>query len=210
MKALTTRQAQVLALIRESLDARGLPPTRAEIAARLGFRSPKAAEDHLRALARKGAIELIPGASRGIRLSAVPMSSAAPDNAVTLPLVGQVAAGAPILAVEHVEAECRVDPLLFKPRAHYLLRVRGDSMIEAGILDGDCLAVHRTAQAEEGQIVVARVDDEVTVKRFRRRGDHVLLLPANAEYAPIEVDLRRQALTIEGLGVGVLRTGSLA
>lgn len=208
MKALTARQTEILALIRASLNERGLPPTRAEIAAQLGFRSPKAAEDHLRALARKGAIELIPGASRGIRLCAALEST--PDTAVTLPLVGQVAAGAPILAVEHVETECRVDPLLFKPRAHYLLRVRGDSMIEVGILDGDCLAVHRTAQAETGQIVVVRIDDEVTVKRFRRRGERITLLPANADYAPIEVDLRRQELVIEGLGVGVLRTAGLA
>lgn len=208
MTALTPRQAQVLALIRESLDSRGLPPTRAEIAAQFGFRSPKAAEDHLRALARKGAIELVPGTSRGIRLCDVPNQQK--DNDLLLPLIGRVAAGAPILAVEHVEAEYHVDPHLFKPRAHYLLRVDGDSMIEAGILHGDCLAVHRTAEATDGQIVVARLENEVTVKRFRRRGDYVELLPANAEYTPIEVDLRRQELTIEGLGVGVLRNGVLS
>lgn len=207
MNTLTPRQSQILALIRESIDTRGLPPTRAEITAWMGFRSPRAAEDHLRALARKGAIELTPGTSRGIRPCAEPEQE--DGEGLRLPLVGRVAAGAPILAVEHVEAECHVDPHLFKPRAHYLLRVHGDSMIEAGILDGDCLAVHRTAEAGDGRIVVARLDDEVTVKRFRRRGARVELLPANSAFEPIEVDLQRQALTIEGLGVGVLRTGEL-
>jgi repressor LexA len=208
MDELTPRQSQVLALIRQALADRGMPPTRAEIAERLGFRSTKAAEDHLRALARKGAIELLPRASRNIRLCSAPLVD--DGEGLRLPLVGRVAAGAPVLAVEHIEAEYRVDPHLFKPRAHYLLRVHGESMIDAGIFDGDCLAVHRIAEAANGQIVVARLDDdEVTVKRFSRRGKRVELLPANAAFEPIVVDLKRQALTIEGLGVGVIRTWGL-
>lgn len=215
MHRLTPRQAEILALIRSAIEARGMPPTRAEIARELGFRSPNAAEDHLRALARKGVIELVPGASRGIRL---PASGAAfsifadtptPD-APTLPLIGQVAAGSPILAEAHIEARYRIDPRLFRPRADYLLRVRGTSMSGAGILDGDFLAVHRTPEARDGQIVVARLDDEVTVKRFRRRGARVQLLPENLRFAPIEVDLRTHELVIEGLGVGVIRRESLA
>ncbi|HEX5313893.1 MAG TPA: transcriptional repressor LexA [Gammaproteobacteria bacterium] len=204
MDALTSRQAEILELIRETLRARGIPPTRAEIAARLGFRSPKAAEDHLRALARKGAIELLPGTSRGIRLR---FAAAAKDE-LRLPLVGRVAAGAPILAVEHVEAEYRVDPRLFRPRADYLLRVHGESMSGAGIRDGDCLAVHRSAEAEDGRIVVARLDDEVTVKRLRRRGRRIELLPANPDFAPIRVNPERQSFAIEGLGVGIIRNGN--
>ena len=196
MQELTPRQRRILDFIRETVAATGLPPTRAEIAAALGFASPNAAEGHLRALARKGAIELVPGASRGIRLVA--------DG---LPVVGRVAAGAPILAAEHVEDHHRLDPDLFSPRAHYLLRVRGDSMRGAGILDGDLLAVHRTPVAENGRIVVARLEDEVTVKRWRRRGNIVHLLPENPDYEPIRVDLRRQPLVVEGIGVGVLRSG---
>ena len=198
MEALTPRQQQVLALIREHIEAHGLPPTRAEIARTLGFRSPNAAESHLRALARKGAIELVTGSSRGIRLL---------DTEAGLPVVGRVAAGQPILAEQHVETHYRLDPALFRPQAHYLLRVRGMSMRDIGILDGDLLAVHRTPEARNGQIVVARLDEEVTVKRFRRRGHRVSLLPENPEFAPIEVDLREQALEIEGIGVGVIRNG---
>jgi repressor LexA len=201
-KGLTARQAEVLALIRETILERGIPPTRAEIAQALGFRSPNAAEDHVKALARKGAIELLPGASRGIRLAE------AYADGIGLPVIGQVAAGQPILATEHIEARHRVDPDLFKPRADYLLRVKGMSMREAGILDGDLLAVHATPQAANGQIVVARLEDEVTVKRFRQRGNRAWLLPENPEFEPIEVDLKRQSLVIEGLGVGVLRTHS--
>ncbi len=197
---LTVRQTQVLELIKASIVDSGLPPTRAEIAEVLGFRSANAAEDHLRALARKGAIELLPGASRGIRLTEAYM------ECLKLPVVGQVAAGHPILATEHIEARHQVDPDLFKPRADYLLRVRGMSMCEVGILDDDLLAVHATPEARNGQIVVARLDDEVTVKRLKRQGSRVWLLPENAEFDPLEIDLRHQALVIEGLGVGVLRT----
>jgi len=197
---LTARQTQVLEFIRESILDVGLPPTRAEIAQALGFRSANAAEDHLRALARKGAIELLPGASRGIRLTE------AYTESLELPVVGQVAAGHPILATEHIEARHQVDPDLFKPRADYLLRVKGMSMRDAGILDGDLLAVHATPEARNGQIVVARLDDEVTVKRLKRQGSRVWLLPENPEFDALEIDLRRQPLAIEGLGVGVLRT----
>ena len=197
---LTARQAQVFSLIRDAIDHTGLPPTRMEIAEALGFRSPNAAEDHLRALARKGAIELLPGASRGIR---VVHNELEPRG---IPVVGQVAAGYPILAAEHIDDHYEIDPALFKPRADYLLRVKGMSMRDAGILDGDLLAVHATTEVANGQIVIARLDDEVTVKRFWRRGNRVRLLPENPEFGPIEIDLRRQPLEIEGLGVGVLRT----
>lgn len=197
---LTARQAQVLELIRQNIAENGWPPTRAEIAQALGFRSANAAEDHLRALARKGAIELLPGASRGIRVTQ------AYTQSMELPVVGQVAAGHPILATEHIEARHRVDPDLFKPRADYLLRVKGMSMSGAGIFDGDLLAVHVTPEARNGQIVVARLDDEVTVKRLKRQGSRVWLLPENPEFEALEIDLRYQSLVIEGLGVGVLRT----
>ncbi|MEO1079057.1 MAG: transcriptional repressor LexA [Pseudomonadota bacterium] len=196
MIKLTARQEQVLDVIRQHIDNTGLPPTRADIARELGFRSANAAEEHLKALARKGAIEIIPGASRGIRL---------PDEE-GLPLVGQVAAGAPILAAENIEERCSVDPGFFRPRADYLLRVRGDSMIKIGIHDGDLLAVHSTPVAENGAVVVARVEDEVTVKRLRRRDERrIELLPENDDYDPIQVDLAEQAFAIEGLSVGVLR-----
>jgi repressor LexA len=196
---LTGRQNQVLDFIRRHIAASGLPPTRAEIARALGFRSANAAEDHLRALARKGAIALLPGASRGIRVLA--------GDDRGLPIVGRVAAGAPVLAQEHVEGRCPIEPGFFSPRADYLLRVRGESMRDAGILDGDLLAVHRTTAARNGQIVVARLHDEVTVKRFRQRGAVVRLMPDNAGFEPIVVDLRRDPLAIEGIGVGVVRGG---
>lgn len=198
---LTPRQQQVLEMIRGHLEQSGFPPTRSEIARQLGFRSANAAEEHLRALARKGAIELLKGTSRGIRL----LQQAAPRG---LPVVGRVAAGSPILAEEQIEEHHAVDPALFHPPAHYLLRVRGMSMRDAGILDGDLLAVHSTQQVENGQIVVARLGDEVTVKRLQRdrRWQHRLrLLPENTDFQPIEVDLRYQELVIEGLGVGLLR-----
>lgn len=195
-ESLTERQAEILELIRSHLAEDGCPPTRAEIAATLGFRSANAAEDHLRALERKGYIELVPSSSRGIRLL---------EADYGLPVVGRVAAGEPILAEQHIEDYCHVDPELFLPAADYLLRVRGDSMRDAGILSGDLLVVHRTAHAESGQIVVARLDDEVTVKRFRQRGSVVRLMPENPDYEPIRVDLREQELVIEGLAVGVLR-----
>ena len=197
---LTDRQRQVLAFVRETLQQRGRPPTRSEIAEALGFRSPNAAEEHLRALARKGAILLEPGASRGIRLAETTDKSIA-----GLPVIGRVAAGQPLLAVEHIEEHLSLSPAMFHPVADYLLRVKGSSMRDAGILEGDLLAVHTTAQASNGQIVVARLEDEVTVKRFRRKGDRVWLLPENSEFLPLEIDLRVQSLAIEGLVVGVLR-----
>jgi len=204
---LTARQRQILDWIRGYLETAGMPPTRAEIAAGLGFSTPSTAEDHLQALARKGAIEILPGASRGLRLKdlpGIPIQGA-------LPLVGRVAAGHPILAVENIEAHYRVDPALFSPRADYLLRVRGDSMHDAGILDGDLLAVHRTREAHNGQIVVARMGgasgDEVTVKRLRRRGRDIVLVPENPAFAPIVVDPRTTSFAIEGIGVGLVRNG---
>ena len=203
MTELTRRQTEILNLIRRRIEKTGLPPTRMEICEALGFSSPNAAESHLRALERKGVIEMTPGASRGIRL--VAQGALAPE--FSLPVVGRVAAGEPILAIEHIEDHHRVDPRLFKPRADFLLRVRGHSMREAGILDGDLLAVHSTRQAESGDIVVARVnDEEVTVKRFHRRSAYLVrLLPENPDFDPIELDLRNDTLAIEGLGVGVLR-----
>ncbi|MEM7541473.1 MAG: transcriptional repressor LexA [Pseudomonadota bacterium] len=201
VKGLTKRQAEVLALIREAMRETGMPPTRTEIAEALGFRSANAAEEHLRALARKGAIELMPGTSRGIRLP-----GELPPAIGELPVVGRVAAGAPLLAAEHIEDHHRVDPHLFRPAADYLLRVVGMSMRDAGILDGDLLAVHAQGEVRNRQIAVFRIDDEVTVKRFKRSGHQVSLLPENSEFDPIEIDLRHQELVIEGLGVGVLRT----
>jgi len=197
MSELTARQAEILTLIRNHMDEAGMPPTRAEIAKALGFRSANAAEGHLKALARKGAIELVPGSSRGIRLR----------EGTGLPVVGRVAAGRPVLAEQNLERHVQMDPALFQPRAHYLLRVQGMSMRDAGILDGDLLAVHRSTDIRNGQIVVARVDDEVTVKRFRQRGSRVWLLPENPEFEPIVVDLKHQDLVIEGVGVGVIRSG---
>ena len=199
MQSLTSRQAQVLELIRQYIIDTGYPPTRANIAQELGFKSPNAAEEHLKALARKGAIEIIPGTSRGIRLPEILDAG--------IPLVGRVAAGNPILAEENIEDRVDMPAGFFQPRADYLLRVKGDSMIDAGILDGDLLAVHKTQQATNGQIVVARIEDEVTVKRFQRtrRRNQILLLPENPAYQPIEVDLATQAFAIEGLSVGVIR-----
>ena len=197
MQDLTPRQAEILELLRTHLRETGFPPTRAEIAAQFGFSSPNAAEEHLRALERKGVIEILPGASRGLRLLQ-------PEG---LPVVGRVAAGAPILAEQHIETHQRVDAGVFKPRAHYFLRVRGSSMRDAGILDGDLLAVHRTPDARAGQVVVARLNDEVTVKRLKRRGSQIQLLPENPDFEPIEVDPRRDRFAIEGIGVGIVRTG---
>lgn len=202
MLKLTARQQQVLAFLKEYMSANGYPPTRVEIARELGFRSPNAAEEHLKALARKGAIEMIPGASRGIRL---PADSEAQSREDGLPVIGQVAAGAPILAVENIEDHCRISPEFFSPRADYLLRVRGMSMKDIGIFDGDLLAVHRTSEVRNGQVVVARLGDEVTVKRFHKQGRKVSLIAENPDFAPIEVDLREQELIIEGLSVGVIR-----
>ena len=198
-RPLTTRQLQVLECIQAFVDTTGMPPTRAEIAKQLGFRSANAAEEHLRTLARKGVIELQSGASRGIRLLT-------PSG---VPVVGEVAAGNPILATEHIEDHYPLPPRLFRPQAHYLLRVRGMSMRDAGILNRDLLAVHRAQEAANGQIVVARLDDEVTVKEFRRRGNIVTLLPKNPDFDPVRIDLRQQPLAIEGIGVGVIRNDSL-
>ncbi|MCQ4256659.1 transcriptional repressor LexA [Stutzerimonas stutzeri] len=201
MIKLTPRQSEILAFIKRSLEDNGYPPTRAEIAQELGFKSPNAAEEHLKALSRKGAIEMTPGASRGIR---IPGFEPTAEDA-GLPVIGRVAAGAPILAQQHVETSCQIDPSFFQPKADYLLRVQGMSMKEIGIFDGDLLAVHTTREARNGQIVVARIDDEVTVKRFKRDGSKVWLLAENSEFAPIEVDLEQQELVIEGLSVGVIR-----
>ena len=206
MDVLTERQNEVLKLIRELTEVSGYPPTRAEIAERMGFRSVNAAEQHLRALEKKGAIEISSGASRGIRVCDG-RGSARAGRLLELPVVGRVAAGSPILAEEHLQGHYQVDPNLFTPRADYLLRVRGLSMRDAGILEGDLLAVHRTQEARTGQIVVARLADEVTVKRYRRRGHAVQLEAENPDFAPIEVDLRRDPLTIEGVAVGVIRNG---
>jgi len=206
MDELTERQNEILRLIRELTEVSGYPPTRAEIAERMGFRSVNAAEQHLRALEKKGAIEISSGASRGIRVLDG-RSANRLGRLLELPVVGRVAAGSPILAEEHVQGRYQVDPNLFTPRADYLLRVRGMSMRDAGILEGDLLAVHRTQEARTGQIVVARLADEVTVKRYRRRGHTVELEAENPEFAPIEVDLRRDALTIEGIAVGIIRNG---
>ena len=201
MRELTPRQNQILEMIQDFIDETGMPPTRAEIARELGFRSANAAEEHLRALQKKGVLELLPGASRGIQLKD------SLREQMGLPLVGRVAAGSPILAQEHIETHYRLDPALFDPKPHYLLRVDGMSMKDAGILDGDLVAVHRTPEVRSRQIVVARLEDEVTVKRYRQDGVMVWLLPENEEFEPIQVDLAEQALVIEGVVVGVIRDG---
>jgi repressor LexA len=201
MSDLTPRQTQILRLIQTRISESGMPPTRAEIARELGFRSANAAEEHLRALQRKGAIELIPGASRGIQLKD------SLREQLGLPLVGRVAAGRPILAEEHIEGRYQIDPELFQPRPHYLLKVSGMSMRDAGILDGDLVAVHRTPEVRNRQIVVARLENEVTVKRYRQEGTIVWLMPENSEFEPMRVDLKSQSLLIEGVVVGVVRRG---
>lgn len=197
MIKLTPRQTEVLEFIKSHIEDTGYPPTRADIAQELGFKSANASEEHLKALARKGAIEIIPGTSRGIKL---------PDSP-GLPIVGRVAAGNPILAQEHIEDYCDIAPEFFHPRADFLLTVRGDSMIDAGILDGDLLAVHKTTNVNNNDIVVARIEEDVTVKRFKRgRSKYVVtLLPENPDYEPIEVDLRDKEFTIEGISVGIIR-----
>ncbi|WP_409526252.1 transcriptional repressor LexA [Nitrincola sp. MINF-07-Sa-05] len=198
---LTKRQSEVLACIKRHMETTGYPPTRAEIARDLGFKSANAAEEHLRALANKGAIEMIKGTSRGIRLPEF-------EQDLGLPIVGMVAAGSPILAQEHIEQHCTISSDFFHPPANYLLRVRGMSMKDVGILDGDLLAVHQTHDVKDGQIVVARIGEEVTVKRFQRNGHKVSLIAENEDFPAIEVDLKEQDLVIEGLGVGVIRQGS--
>ena len=198
-KPLTKRQQQVLEIVKDHIEESGYPPTRVDISQKLGFKSPNAAEEHLKALARKGALVLTPGTSRGIRL---------PDGTQGgIPIVGRVAAGDPILAAENIEDNVDLPPSFFHPRADYLLRVKGDSMINVGILDGDLLAVHKTNEATNGQIVVARIESEVTVKRFKRtkNPNQIFLLPENDDFSPIEVDLENQAFQIEGRSVGVIR-----
>ncbi|NOR67927.1 MAG: transcriptional repressor LexA [Woeseiaceae bacterium] len=199
MQGLTPRQSEILHMIQEFIVDSGMPPTRAEIAKELGFKSANAAEEHLRALQRKGVLELVPGTSRGIQLKD------SLREQLGLPLVGRVAAGSPILAEEHIETHYRLDPALFNPKPHYLLRVHGMSMKNAGILDGDLVAVHRTPEVRSRQIVVARVEDEVTVKRYRQEGSTVWLLPENEDFEPIQVDLNTQTMVIEGVVVGVIR-----
>ena len=201
MQELTPRQKQILELIQNCIAETGMPPTRAEIARELGFKSANAAEEHLRALQRKGVLDLVPGTSRGIQLKD------SLREQIGLPLVGRVAAGNPLLAQEHIETHYRLDPALFNPKPHYLLRVHGMSMKNAGILDGDLVAVHRTPEVRSRQIIVARLDDEVTVKRYRQDGRLVWLLPENEDFEPIEVDLAEQGLVIAGVVVGVIRDG---
>lgn len=196
MSFLTASQQRILDWIREYIEATGRPPTRAEIATALGYRSINAAEEHVRALARKGAIVLTPGTSRGIRLPG--------GREEGVPVIGRVAAGQPILAEAHITAYHRVDPAIFRPKADYFLMVVGESMRDAGIRDGDLLAVHKTPTARDGQIVVARLEDEVTVKRLRLQGGQVALLPENPAYAPL-VLRPEDGVAIEGIGVGVLR-----
>lgn len=198
MTKLTARQQEVLDLIKGQIEATGCPPTRAEIAKSLGFRSANAAEEHIKALARKGAIEIIEGASRGIRL---------PEHERGIPIVGRVAAGNPILAQEHIEDYCPLPDQFFSPSADYLLTVHGMSMKDAGILDGDLIAVHNTQQARNNEIIVARIEDEVTVKRFKRERNNAIveLWPENKDFDVIKVDLRDENFAIEGLCVGVIR-----
>jgi repressor LexA len=234
MDELTQRQKEILQVIQSLMAEKGVPPTRVELARAAGFKSPNAAEGHLRALARKGIIALLPGAARGIRITDPPKSPvvrrsasgssisslydtpeervpmAAMTAMASLPVVGRVAAGHPILAVEHIESRYAVDPKIFHPSAHYLLRVAGMSMRDAGILDGDLVAVHRTPEVRNGQVIVARVnDDEVTVKRYRQVGKEVWLLPENTEFKPIHLDLEHDAMVIEGVVVGVIRDRTL-
>jgi repressor LexA len=230
MKLLTPRQQEILHLIRSHIQDTGFPPTRLEICQALGFKSPNAAEEHLKALVKKGAIRMTAGASRGIQLiepdassTTTPKSAKSPAGqkllntmaklsqslqTISLPLVGRVAAGSPILAQQHIEEHFQVDPALFKTQPDYLLKVRGLSMRDAGLLDGDLLAVKKLANPSEvrnGQVVVARLEDEVTVKRFERQGHTVLLHPENPDYPVIRVDTRQEPLTIEGLAVGMIR-----
>ncbi|KJZ06419.1 LexA family transcriptional regulator [Halomonas sp. S2151] len=214
-RPLTPRQQNVYDFIVKTMNELGYPPTRAEISRALGFRSPNAAEEHLRALERKGAIRVIRGTSRGIRLPAQEADTGAANESPQeaspsqgLPIIGEVAAGSPILAAEHIDRYCPLPPDYFTPRADYLLRVRGLSMKDVGILEGDLLAVHRTERIRNGQIVVARLEDEVTVKRFQRDGHQVTLEAENPDFAPITLDLRRDSLDIEGVGVGVIRGGN--
>lgn len=203
MEKLTARQSQILDHIRQHIEETGFPPTRMDIANTFGFRSPNAAEEHLRALAKKGVIRMVPGASRGIQL----VEEEKQDDGI--PIIGEVAAGHPVLAQENIRGYCAVAPEFFNPKADYFLKVKGLSMKDAGILDGDLLAVHKTQDVRKGQIVVARLGDEVTVKRFDKRRNAVLLVPENPDFEVIEVDSRDEQFAIEGIGVGVIRSGGL-
>ena len=200
VKGLTKRQLEILDLIHASIDENGMPPTRSEIADNLGFKSLNAAEDHLKALEKKEFIKLIPGVSRGIKVL-----KKTDNKNVGLPIVGQVAAGQPILAIEHVESHISLDPFLFEKKADYLLRVKGESMLNSGIRDGDLLAVHATQVVRNNQIVVARLDDEVTVKRFKKTGSKIYLIPENDNFDQIEINSKSGEFIIEGLGIGILR-----
>ena len=200
LRPLTPRQEQIFDLIKEKISDTGMPPTRAEIADFFGFKSANAAEEHLKALAKKGYIDMLPGTSRGIRLAEQFVEESG------LPLIGRVAAGEPILAQEHVEDRYQIDGNLFHPAADYLLRVNGESMKDIGILDGDLLAVHQTTDVQNGQVIVARVEDDVTVKRFKREGNIVYLHAENEEFSPIKVDLSTQHFNVEGIAVGVIRS----
>ncbi|MBL8512238.1 MAG: transcriptional repressor LexA [Betaproteobacteria bacterium] len=203
MEKLTERQQEVLDFLQHWIAEYGMPPTRQEISRALGFRSANSAEEHLRVLARKGFIEMLPGSSRGIRI--VPPEAAANDDEFSLPLVGRVAAGQPILAQENFSGRYPISPLLFKPKADYLLQVVGMSMKDIGIMEGDWLAVHKTSQVRNGQIVVARVEGDVTVKRLKLKGNRAYLIAENPDFLPIVVDMAQTPLDIEGLVVGVIR-----
>ena len=214
MKALTLRQQQILDMIASYIERRGFPPTRAEICEALGFKSPNAAEEHLKALVKKGAISMVPGASRSIKLSSsLEKSQKEGYSYLSLPLIGRVAAGAPILAAEHVEEEFHIDPSLFSIKPDYLLRVKGMSMKDAGILEDDLLIVHKISgdcfKKITGKIVVARIEEEVTVKRFFKKSNVIFLEPENSSFRTIKVDIQKQPIVIEGLGVGVIRNSKL-
>ena len=202
LRPLTNRQQQIYDLIKEKIQETGMPPTRAEIANFFGFKSANAAEEHLKALAKKGYIEMLAGTSRGIRL----VEELIEEEGV--PLIGRVAAGEPILAQEHVEDHYKMDGSLFHPAADYLLRVNGESMKDIGIMDGDLLAVHQTTDVKNGQVIVARVEDDVTVKRFKREGNIVYLHAENKDFEPIKVDLANQQFNVEGIAVGIVRSES--
>ncbi|MDD6911100.1 transcriptional repressor LexA [Actinobacillus minor] len=205
-KHLTARQQEIFDFVKNHITTTGMPPTRVEIAREIGFKSPNAAEEHLKALARKGYIEMLSGTSRGIRILVNDEMEAANDEG--LPLIGKVAAGTPIEAIEHIEDHYPVNGSMFSPAADYLLRVNGNSMEKIGILDGDLLAVHKTNYAKNGQVVVARVDDEVTVKRLEKKGDLIYLHPENDELEAIVVDPRIEYIEIEGIAVGVIRSNA--
>lgn len=218
MLKLTTRQEQILNLIKDAINNTGFPPTRAEIAKELGFKSTNAAEEHLQALARKGVIEIAAGTSRGIRLLESSLSgyiqqsphstTQNPTSQINLPLIGRVAAGSPILATEHVEANYMVDTTYFSAKPDFLLKVRGNSMKDIGIMDGDLLAVKKTDSARNGQIVVARIGDEVTVKRYQKTSSGIALLPENSEFSPIIINDTEENFALEGLAVGLMRSWS--